>query len=145
MSDVKPDRSFIKELKLIDKRLDVKFNGNNFVITYDRGHGEPVNIALVKRDDGGFRQPDRRDLEHVKGGDLAQGDSMDIRLRKLAYASEQMRAQMRRQARQNIRDMTKDGKNQLAKAFMQRTNQGKGNAAFRRVEPKPGKNNVRVV
>lgn len=145
MSDARPDRAFVKELKLIDRRLGVKFNGSHFVLTYDRGHGDPVNVALVKRDDGGFRQPDRRDLEHIKGGDLAQGDKMDIRLKKMAYASEQMRRQIRAQSRQNIRDMTKDGKHQLAKAFTKATNQGKGNAAFRRIDPKPGKHNVAVI
>lgn len=139
------DRGFLKNLKALDKRLGTKFNGNNFVITYDRGHGEPVNVLLVKRDDGGFRQPDRRELEALKKGDLATGESMHIRLKKMAYASDQMRADIRRKHHENIRNMTKDDKNQLAKVFLQRTNQGKGNATFRRIDPKPSKNAVMVV
>lgn len=141
----RPDRSFLKDLRLLDKRLGVKFNSQNFIITYDRGHSEPVNVLLVKRDDGGFRYPDKRDLIALRKGDLAGGDSMHIRLKKMAYASEQIRADIRRKHHDNIRNMTKDDKNQLAKAFIQRTNQGKGNATFRRIDPKPSKNAVMVV
>lgn len=131
-----PDRSFMKDLKSIDRRLGVKFNGNNFVVTFERAHGEPANIHLVRNSNGGFRQPDRRDLEFIKGGDL-ESDSMKNRLQKLAYTSEKIREEQRRKAKSEIRDMTKDGKLQLAKAITQRTNAGKGNSAFRRVIPKP--------
>jgi len=132
----------MKDLKNLDKRLGVKFNDNNFVITYERGYGEPVNIHLVKNENGGFRQPDKRDLMILKGGDLAQGDKMETRLKKLAYTSEQIRAKIRKDAKDNIRNMTKDDKNQLMKAFVQRTNQSKGNAAFRRVTPKKKRQSI---
>ena len=55
MEDVRPDRSFLRDLCLIDRRLSVKFNGSNFVICYDRGYGEPVNILRVKNEDGSCR------------------------------------------------------------------------------------------
>lgn len=142
--NITPERSFMRDLKLIDRRLGCKFNGSRFVVTYDRGYGEPVNIALVKRDDGGFRQPDRRDLEFIKQGDLAQGDTMDSRLRKMAYTSELIRRKAREKSRENIRDMTKDDKIYLDQKFRQLTNQGKANSAFRRIDPKPSKNNVTV-
>ncbi len=136
------DRSFKRDLKNLDRRLDVKFNDRNFVITYDRGYGQPVNIFRVKGRDEGFRQPDQRDLGVIKGGDLAV-ESSESRIRRMAYASERMREDMKRKAHENIRDLTKDDRRQLQRAFIQGTNASKGNATFRRVEPKPGKNVVR--
>jgi hypothetical protein len=133
------DRSFLRDLKNLDKRLGVKFNDRNFVVTYERGYGEPVNIHLVRNGDGGFRQPDQRDLKIIKGGDLAEGESMDTRLKKRAYISEKMREKARKDAKENIRNMTKDNKNQLVKKFTQKLNLSKGNAAFRRVITKKKK------
>ncbi len=137
------ERSFKRDLKNLDRRLGTKFNGEHFVVTYDRGYGEPVNIYRVKADNGAFRQPDKRDLEVIKGGDL-ENEKSDSRLRKLAYASELMRREAKRKAYNEIRDMTKDNRNQLARAFIERTNASKGNATFRRIDHKPGKNVVAV-
>ena len=139
-----PDRSFLRDLKSLDKRLSVKFNDSHFVVCYDRGHGEPVNILRIKGEDNGFRQPDKRDLAIIKGGDLAEGPKMELRLREAAYKAELIRRRDKQKAHENIRDLTKDSKNQLAKAFIQATNQSKGNAAFRRIDHKPGKNVVRT-
>lgn len=136
------DRSFVKDLKSLDKRLSAVFNGEHVVIKYDRGHGEPVNILRVRGEDGSFRQPDKRDLMVIKGGDLAEGPKMDLRLREAAYKAEQIRLRDKQKAHENIRDMTKDGKNQLIKAYTQKMNLSKGNAAFRRIDHKPGKNVV---
>lgn len=135
------DRSFLRDLKNLDRRLGTKFNGNHFVITYDRGHGEPVNILRVRGEDGGFKQPDRRDLSIVKGGDL-EDEKMEVRLRKAAYKAEQVRLEDRRKAKEMIRNRTKDDKNQLAKAFSKVSNTNQGNATFRRIDHKPGKNVV---
>lgn len=137
------DRSFLRDLKNLDKRLDAKFNGNHFVITYERGHGEPVNILRVRGEDGGFRQPDRRDLAIIKGGDL-EDEKMETRLRKAAYKAEQQRLNERRKVKEMIRDRTKDDKLQLAKAITRLSNSSKGNASFRRIDHKPGKNVVRT-
>jgi hypothetical protein len=135
------DRSFKRDLKNLDRRLDAKFNGQHFVITYDRGHGQPVNILRVKGEDGGYRMPDRRDLAIVKGGDL-EDEKMEVRLKKAAYKAEQVRLEDKRRAKAEIRAMTLDNKNQLAKAFTQKFNTSKGNATFRRIDHKPGKNVV---
>lgn len=139
-----PERGFLRDLKNLDKRLGVKFNDSHFVVTYDRGHGEPVNILRVRGEDGSFRQPDRRDLAIIKGGDLAEGPKMDLRLKEAAYKAELIRQRDKQKAHDNIRDMTKDNKNQLKKAFIQATNLSKGNATFRRIDHKPSKNVVRV-
>lgn len=139
------DRSFKRDLKLLDPRLGTKWNGEHWIITYSRPYGEPVNIYCVKADDGGYRQADKRDLAVIKSGDLAEGESMEMRLKKRAYASELMRREARRKATENIRDMTKDDRIYLGQKLRQLTNEGKANSAFRRVAPKPGKNTVRVI
>lgn len=139
--DVRPDRSFMRDLKNMDRRLGCKFNGSNLVITYDRGYGEPVNVLLIKRDDGGFRQPTGRDLEVLRGGDLASGESMDTRLRKLAYASYEIRETLKRKHRENIRNMTKDDKNYMMNKIGRLTGQGKPRPAYRQV-PYKSKNAV---
>jgi hypothetical protein len=136
------DRSFLKDLRNLDKRLNVKWNSEHFVVTFDRGYGDPVNIYRVKAEDGGFRQPDRRDLGIIKGGDLAEGEPLESRLKKKAYASEQMRKKMRENVRNEIRDMTKDSKTQLKRWVSDRANLSKSNAEFRRIPHKPGKNVV---
>ena len=130
--DITPDRSFMRDLKLMDKRLGVKFNGNQFVVTYDRGYGEPVNIHAVKGDEGGFRQPDRRDLEFIKSGDLENSRLKD-RLNAISYHSETIRNKMREQARTEIRAMTRDSKIQLTNTVLKKANARKANATFRRV------------
>jgi hypothetical protein len=135
--DVRPDRSFMRDLKNMDRRLGCKFNGQNLVITYDRGYGEPVNVLLIKRDDGGFRHGTSRDLEVLRGGDLASGESMDLRLKKLAYASYEIRETLKRKHRENIRNMTKDDKNYMMNKIGRLTGQGKPRPAYRQVAYKP--------
>ncbi len=139
------DRSFKRDLKNLDRRLGTKFNGQHFIVTFDRGYGEPVNIYRVMAEDGSFKQPDKRDLAIIKGGDLAEGEKMEMRLKKLAYASELMRREIRRKARENIRDMTKDDKTYLSQKIGQLTNSSKSNAAFRRIDNKPGKHVVATI
>lgn len=140
-----PDRSFLRDLRNMDRRLGTKFNGEHFVVTYQRPFGEPVNVLRVRAEDGGFRQPDKRDLAIIKGGDLAEGPKMELRLREAAYKAELIRQRDKQKAHENIRDMTKDSKNQLTKAFIQATNLSKGNATFRRIDHKPGKNVVATI
>jgi hypothetical protein len=139
------DRSFKRDLKSLDPRLGTKFNGEHFVVTYDRGYGEPVNIYRVKGDDGGFKQPDKRDLAVIKGGDMAEGEKPEIRLKKMAYASELMRREARKKAHESFRDATKDDAHYMGQKFRQLMGDGKANSAFRRIDPKPGKNTVKVI
>jgi hypothetical protein len=136
-----PSRSFMKDLRSMDRRLSLKFNGNHFIICYDRGFGEPVNVLRIQTDDGNFRQPTSRDLEVLRGGDLASGESMDTRLRKLAYASYEIRETLKRKHRENIRNMTKDDKNYMMNKIGRLTGQGKPRPAYRQV-PYKSKNAV---
>jgi hypothetical protein len=136
-----PSRSFMKDLRSMDRRLSLKFNGNHFIICYDRGFGEPVNVLRIQTDDGNFRQPTSRDLEVLRGGDLASGESMDLRLKKLAYASYEIRETLKRKHRENIRNMTKDDKNYMMNKIGRLTGQGKPRPAYRQV-PYKAKNAV---
>lgn len=131
---IAPDRAFLRDLKLMDKRLGVKFNDRNFVITYDRGYGDPVNIHTVKVDGGGFRQPDQRDLIFVKSGDL-ENESMKEKLLKLSAHSYDIRRKMREKAHDDIRHMTRDNKIQLINTVLRKDNARKANSAFRRISP----------
>lgn len=140
-----PNPSFMKDLRNLDKRLGVKWNGEHFVVTYERGYGQPVNIYRVRDDDGSFRQPDQRDLKIIKGGDLGEGERLELRLKKLAYASEKMREEARKRAKEEIRAMTREDRRYLAQHMGQITNQGKCNSTFRRIKVKPSKNTVRVI
>jgi hypothetical protein len=135
------DRSFMRDLKSMDRRLNVKFNGSNFVITYDRGHGEPVNLSCVKADDGSFRQPDRRDLEFLLAGDMERINPKE-HLARVAEYMDTVRKRDKVKAKELIRDCTRDDKIQLMRAMSQLYNCGKNNSAFRRIDHKPRRNVV---
>lgn len=131
-----PDRVFVSRLKQLDNKLGIRFEQSHghFVITYARATGEPVPIYLVQASDGGFRQPDQRDMNALHEGDTQRVD-MDTRLKKTAQYMADVRLKQRILARQNIRDMTRDDKLQLSQKFARLTG-GKHNSTFRRITPK---------
>jgi len=81
----KPDRIFMKDLKVLDKRLGCKYETSHghFIVDYKRAQGQPVPIFLVKGDKGEFRQPDKRDLDFLHSGDLTRED-METKIQKSA-------------------------------------------------------------
>ena len=129
---INPDRSFTKDLRTLDRRLGVKFNGQNFVVTYDRGHGEPVNIYVVKGQEGGFRQPNHKDLEELQKSDLEKEGPKEKWQRISSYMAD-FREKQKKRRTENIRNMTRDDKIQLKQAFEKVANNSKANATFRRV------------
>ena len=131
---VTPDRSFMRNLKQLDKRLNCIFRPehNHFVITYDRGYGEPVNLCMVKTDSGGFRQPDMREIKFISDGNMDNVRLKD-RLQEVSKYLYEVRANDRKKAKENIRDRTRDDKIQLMSAFNQAHGAGKKTPAFRRV------------
>lgn len=131
-----PDRCFMTDLHRLDKRLGVKFNGQTFIITYNRGYDEPVNLWVVKREDGGFRQPDRRDLEALCQGDLNKERWAD-RWQQITHHMYHEREKLRERSHDFFHHQTADNKTTLLKAFGKARNDSKSNAAFRRVETKP--------
>ena len=130
-----PERSFMRELKNLDKNLDCKFNGRFFVVTYQRSYGEPVNLYAIKGPDNSFRQPGQQDLDVIAASNIEK-ESPKEKFQRISQHMEDVRAKKRREAKENIRLMTKDDHRQLSKAFIQKTNLGKGNSTFRRITPK---------
>lgn len=133
-----PDRVFMRRLKALDKRLGCEYawGHGHFVITYKRANGDDVPLFIVEAEDGGFRQPDRRDLDFLMKADLER-ESIRERLDRTAKYMEDVRAQKRRTVKNEIRDMTKDSKIQLSSILSRMAGGGKGNATFRRITHKP--------
>jgi|GEM_PF-1207069 len=130
------DRVFVQRLKEIDPRLDCVFNtvSERFTITYRRAHGDPVAIIAICDKTGGFRHPDARDIKALHDADLHRVSAKE-RFQRSAQYMERYREKKRQEARQNMRDMTKDGKIQLAQRYTRLAGWGKGNSAFRRIDP----------
>lgn len=135
---ITPERGFMKNLKNLDRRLDCVFRPEHghFVLTYQRPYGEPVNLHLVKRDDGGFRQPDMRDLKVIYDGDMTN-KKPEIEIAKRAYELLSVRDESMKKSKENIRLMTRDDRIQLMNAFQKAHGVGKNKAAFRPVTYKP--------
>lgn len=132
-----PDRLFVTDLKTLDPRLGCYYetNHSHFVITYNRAHGGKVPIMVVESHGGGFRHPDNRDIEKLKEFDTHRV-SMKQRLNHSADYMERVRDKKRKDAKDAIRDHTKDDKLQLAPKFA-RLAGGKHNSIFRRINLKP--------
>lgn len=113
-----PDKFFMKQLKDLDKNLGCTFNHNagKFVITYKRATGQPVPLMQVVSESGGFRQPDRREIEKLKESDTHRV-SMKERLNIASRYMQEYRENKEREARENIRYMTLDDKLQLRSAI----------------------------
>lgn len=135
---VSVDRSFVADLKRLDKRLNCQFDNRmeRFVVTYDRAVGNPVPVYIVQSESGGFKKPDQRDILVLHEGDLQREGPRD-RIRRIARYMEEYREDQRRKASEAIHDRTKDDKIQLSNAFGRLAGAGKGNATFRRIESKP--------
>ena len=133
-----PDSGFIKELKKLDSNLGCEYNMDTgrFNITFKRATGLAVPIIQVKTEDGGFRYPDRRELNVLGESDLARV-SMRDRLNKSTKYMQDYREKKAKEAKDNLRNMTKDGKRQLYNAFSRASGASKGNSTFRRINQKP--------
>ncbi len=131
-----PDNVFVKRLKSLDKKLGCKYEQSHehFVVTYRRAHGGSVPIMIVKSKDGGFRQPDNRDLVNVMAGDR-QNPTAKNRLEGTAKYMEDYRAKKKKIVAEEFRNRTKDDKNQLMNVMAQAAGAGKGNSTYRRIEP----------
>lgn len=132
-----PDRVFLKDLKTLDSNLGCHYetNHHHFVITYKRAIGGKVPIWLIEAEDGGFRHPDQRDIIKLKESDTHNVDAM-AQIKAAALYMENVRENDRKKAREDIRNMTKDDKRQLAPRAA-RLDGGKHNSTFRRINLKP--------
>lgn len=128
-----PDRVFMQDLKRLDPRLGCHYEAghHHFVITYKRAVGGSVPILLIKDDNDGFRQPDKRDLIKLFESDTHRVDAK-AQIKHAADYMEKSRETERKKTRDDIRNMTKDDKLQLAPR-MARLTGGKFNSTFRRI------------
>ena len=131
------DDLFLKRLKRIDKRLDMVWQAGpeRWVMVYDKGKQDFVNMFLIETEDHQYRHPDRRDLVRIRAADLVAKDAV-VRYREAAEYMVKTRQKDRQDARDNIRNMTKDDRIQLMQAFAKLAGSGKGNSAFRRIQAK---------
>ncbi len=143
-SMVIPDRSFMNDLKRLDKRLDCYFEADHghFVVTYQRDIGTTehsvIPLFVIQDDEGEFRQPDQRDMLLLHLGDRhIEGQSVRDHLNHVTNYMADYRVKIRKQGKDMIRDITKDDKNQLMSAFAKLWGGGKFNSMFRRIIPKP--------
>lgn len=141
MEEPTPDRSFVDQLRRIDKSLGIRFNGDHFVITYQVPDGGPrVNIWKVVAERGGFRQPDRRDLEMIQMSNIERESPEDKQARIARYMDAE-REKDRRRAREDLRNMTRDNRIQLVRGFEVLEGgtwsgpKTEPNPAFRRITP----------
>lgn len=135
-----PDWAFMNKLKEIDRKLGCKFNPHieRFVITYERPVGEPISIWTIKQADGSFRHPDQRDIDILLKYDQKR-INLDERFTKNAKKMEEAKIIARKKRADNFRDMTKDDKIQLSRAFS-RVDQGgskAGKGYFKSIKNKP--------
>lgn len=135
---IKPERGFMKNLKNLDRRLDCVFRPEHehFVITYQRPYGEPVNLHCVKASDGGFRQPDNRDLKVIYDGDMSN-KRPEVELQKRAYELLSVREESQKKSKEMFRDMTKDDRHSLMNSFRKAHGIGKNAPKFRQITYKP--------
>lgn len=131
-----PDPSFVKRLREYDRRLSVVFDRGieRFLITRESNYGKPFAVMVVRRDDGGFRQPDQRDLKILALGDLWRGGGVKEHIRRGEERAAKYEADMERQATQEIKERGRDDKIQLMNTWRKATNQGSKAPEFRRVE-----------
>lgn len=111
-----PDRVFMKRLREQDRKLGCHFNGEHFVITYEVPWGPPAVIWVVKRDDGGFRQPDQRDLDEIMNSSIERESPEEKHQRAASYMKDyRLRQALNR--KDTLRQLTKENKTQLMRAF----------------------------
>lgn len=129
------DDLFLKRLKRIDNRLGMVWQEGpeRWVMVYDKSKNNLVNMFLIETEDHQYRHPDQRDLVRIRAADLVAKDAV-ARYRESAQYMVDARVKDRENAKENIRNMTKDDRIQLMQAFAKLAGSGKGNSAFRRIQ-----------
>ena len=131
-------RSFMKSLKCLDRRLDCKYSYDleRFVITYDRGYGDPLPMMLIETEGKHFRRPRQSDVEFLQRWDM-ENMRLSDRLNMVTKYMADYQEKKRRNAKDEFRNRTKDDKIQLMNAFGKAMGSGKHNSAFRRITHTP--------
>ena len=132
-----PDSGFLRKLKAISPELDCEFSREHckFVITCKADSGN-YELFLVEGDEGGgYRHPDNRDILAVHDADRYV-KSRRQRMRESAEYMHNYREKEDKSEADDIRNMTKDGKNQLKRTYTKTFNLGKCESTFRKVNPR---------
>ena len=131
--------SFPKRLKEIDPNLNCQFNRleKKFHIYYQTKNPMIGNarIMVVENDKGSFRHPDLREIDTIMESDINRREPKD-RIKEAAEYMVEERKKDQKNAKDMIRERTRDDKIQLINAFAKIAGVGKGNSAFRRVKEK---------
>lgn len=129
-----PDSGFMRKLKSLDPKLGCEFDYDTerFFVTYQRATGRPIAILNVKAPDGGFRQPDDREIRVLQQGDQQRVD-VAANLEKAAHYMESVHTKTRTDRKSNIRDWTKDNKHQLMRSL---NPSSKANRPYRQITPR---------
>lgn len=119
--------TFLERLMAIDKNLNCRYNkfSDRFLITH--------NNKIIFTVEG--RYPDQREIGIIAEADFRR-KSLEKRLREDECRETEMTQKAAVDAKENIRDITKDNKIQLKRAY-ERLDGGKHNSAFRRTQAKP--------
>jgi hypothetical protein len=131
-----PDSTFVKDLRAFDPLLRVRFERRmeRFVITKRRAFGDDFNVLVVQTDDGGFRQPDRRDIQMLYEGDLWRHGGVNARIRRGEEHMKEFQEKQDREIEQESLARTRDSKIQLSNAYRKTFNDGSKAPELRRIE-----------
>lgn len=134
---MRPDPSFMRELKALDPKLDCHFDNKveRFIVSYMRPVGRPINIHQIKQDDGSFRQPSMQDIAILSEGDTHK-TTVNERSKKFAKYCKDFENDHRKNTVQDFRDRTKDDKFQLIRKFASINGSGKKIMPFRQLDYK---------
>lgn len=133
-----PSRSFMKSLKCLDSRLGCEYSYDleRFLITYDRGYGDPLPLLLIETEEKEFRRPRQSDIEFLQQWDM-ENMRLSDRLNMVTKYMDDYRQRKRRASKEEFRNRTKDDRIQLMNAFGKAMGVSKCNSTFRRITPKP--------
>jgi hypothetical protein len=131
-----PDRSALKELKLISQDLDCHFSDEieRFVITYKRATGSPVEVLWIENPDGSFKQFGMDDVQKIASMDTNR-DDVRARLNKSSFAINDFALKQKERTREEILAMTREDRRILMKAFNKAFLGGKADP-YRKIEVK---------
>lgn len=131
-------KSFLRDLHKLDPGLDCYFSRkyHRFVITQEGKISGKVPVAIVNGyEDGSYRYPDQRDIINLQQADLHRnGQEIKDRIQKGEEYLNDSRDKSMDMAEDEIKNRTKEDKQQLLEAYGETYNLGKYNSAHRRVE-----------
>ena len=100
-----PSRSFIRELKLIDRKLDVKWNPHicRFIVYHRDIHGRIYPVLKIQYRDGSFKPLDQRTLRSLRYSNYLRGEKPQD----LLYRIDRENAELEDKKKKSLRDDAK--------------------------------------